>query len=135
MTEDVFYGGPTAEDRICEALVDNLLLLYPNGPPAEDAQIGKWMEEIVQFEGISLQIQQELRAKDDTDRDNDTAVRSIYEKGLERAVTEWKARAAENQKQPEPAPTDVDAKQKVQKKSFSLFDQMDQGLWEHLESQ
>jgi hypothetical protein len=124
---ELFERGPTAEDRISAALLENLLLLYPHGPPADEAQIRKWMEEIVGCEGLEMQIQQEQNENSTTSADGGNAVvTSVYERGLERAVKEWKLKASAEET---PTLQGDASKAKVQKKSFSLFDQMDQGLW------
>jgi hypothetical protein len=105
-----------AEDTIATTLVENMLLVYTAGPPADETLIRQWLHEIVQNESLKRRIQ---RSKNDRDDPGD-----LYERALQRAVEEWKQKAAENSNN---GPPQVDG-DKVQKKSFSLFSQLGGGF-------
>ena len=99
------------DDRIRSALVDNLFLLYPQGPPADETQIRTWLSQIVQNEAVAM-----------TSPDG-------YEVAIAQAVAEWKTKAAENNQQKIDNPINSQQKTKKQPASFSLFSQLDSSMF------
>ena len=96
-------------DRIRSALVENLLLLYPQGPPADEAQIRTWLSQIIQNEAVAMTL------PDD------------YDVAMAQAVEEWKTQAAANKQQKIDNPDQQ--KTKKQPTSFSLFSQLDSSMF------
>ena len=161
MAELLLYGGgggvaaAAEEDRIHEALLENLLVVYHHlddgpPPPAKDQQqIQTWMQEIrnyyyyhddaedtTTFIGV---LQQEPTNNAHNGDDNMALVKTnnkeYYERGLERAIRDWKQIVAEQkltstppQQHDQAVTTTNPPKVQQKKKSFSLLDQMNQGL-------
>ena len=102
------------EDLVTYTLVENLLLLYPDGPPFDENQIRKWLRELV---GQST-------ASPDKGDKNCEATEEKLKMAVTRAVQEWKRRSKEGKSK-----SNLPSTKKQQKHSFSLFAQLDAASW------
>ena len=104
------------EDRIRSALLENLLLLYPQGPPADETQIQKWLSEIVNNDAVP------------------TMTPACYETAMVQAVEDWKTQAAANKRDVSADPSISSSNKKANQQqptqsSFSLFAQLDSAMF------
>ena len=113
----------TLEDTIRTALVENLLLLYPQGPPADLTLIRKWTREILQHETV-------VAMTTNSNSEGEVAEQVNFHRALAIAMEEWEDKAKPAAIM-EDQDTEMSEKKQPQQqfKSVSLFAQMDAGLW------
>ena len=109
----------TLEDSVRAALVENLLLLYPQGPPADLTLIRKWTQEILQHETVVAMT---------ANSEGEIAEQVNFHRALAIAMEEWEDKA-EPAAVIEDQDTEMSEKKQQPFKSVSLFAQMDAGLW------